>query len=157
MTQTKTKNTDFITYDVNELTSRRIDYNTVQKFHYGTGEYFGRPCQVANYYNSDRELVAQKLRYPSKEFQWLGDVKQAGLFGQQLWGSKGKMIVVTEGEIDALSVSKLWNNKFPVVSVKTGAAGAKKDLSKELEWLESFDSVVSVSYTHLTLPTIYSV
>ena len=59
-----------------------------------------------------------------------------------LWGSKGKMIVVTEGEIDALSVSKLWNNKFPVVSVKTGAAGAKKDLSKELEWLESFDSVV---------------
>ena len=39
------------------------------------------------------------------------DAKQATLFGQQLWGSKGKMIV-TEGEIDALSVSKLWNNKF---------------------------------------------
>ena len=52
------------------------------------------------------------------------------------------MIVVTEGEIDALSVSKLWDNKYPVVSIKTGAAGAKKDISKELEWLESFDSVV---------------
>ena len=122
---------DLIPHDVNEIVSRKIDFNTVQKFNYGTGAYFGRPCQVANYYNSDRELVAQKLRYPSKEFQWLGDTKQATLFGQHLWGSKGKMVVITEGEIDALSVSKLWNNKFPVVSVKTGAAGAKKDISKE--------------------------
>ena len=56
---------DFISFEVNELPSRKIDFNTVQKFNYGTGEYFGRPCQVANYYNSDRELVAQKLRYPS--------------------------------------------------------------------------------------------
>ena len=88
------------------------------------------------------QLVAQKLRYPSKEFQWLGDVKKATLFGQHLWREKGKMVVVTEGEIDALSVSKLWDNKYPVVSIKTGAAGAKKDISKELEWLESFDSVV---------------
>jgi len=143
LTQPQEKETTgFVNYDVNEIASRKIDFNTSQKFQYGTGAYFGRPCQIANYYNSDRELVAQKLRYPSKEFQWLGDVKQAGLFGQQLWGGKGKMIVITEGEIDALSVSKLWNNKFPVVSVKTGAAGAKKDLSKELEWLESFDSVV---------------
>ena len=82
-----------------------------------------------------------KLNYPSKEFQWLGDVKQATLFGQHLWREKGKMVVVTEGEVDALSVSKLWDNKYPVVSIKTGAAGAK-DISKELEWLESFDSVV---------------
>ena len=140
-TQTN-KTTDLIPSDVNEIASRKIDFNTVQKFNYGTGDYFGRACQVANYYNSDRELVAQKLRYPSREFQWLGDVKQATLFGQHLWGSKGKMVVITEGEIDALSVSKLWNNKFPVVSIKTGAAGAKKDISKELEWLENFDSVV---------------
>ena len=139
---TPMQDTNFVDNDVKELSSRKIDLNTVQKFNYGTAMHNGKVCQVANYYNSDRELVAQKLRYSDKSFQWLGDAKQATLFGQQLWGSKGKMIVVTEGELDALSVSKLWNNKFPVVSIKTGAAGAKKDIQKELEWLENFDSVV---------------
>lgn len=133
---------DFISGEVKELPQRKIDFTTAQKFNYSIGDYFGRPCHIANYYNSDRELVAQKLRYPSKDFQWLGDAKQATLFGQQLWASKGKMVVVTEGEIDALTVSKLWDNKFPVVSIKTGAAGAKKDIQKELEWLEGVDSVV---------------
>ena len=72
LTQSEQKETTgFINYDVNEIASRKIDYNTVQKFNYGTGAYFGRPCQIANYYNSDRELVAQKLRYPSKSFNGL--------------------------------------------------------------------------------------
>jgi twinkle protein len=52
------------------------------------------------------------------------------------------MIIVVEGEIDCLSVSKINSNKFPVVSVKSGAQGAKRDIQKELEWLEGFDSVV---------------
>ena len=141
-TPQKTISKDFINGEVKELKQRNIDFTTAQKFNYCTGAYFGRPCQIANYYNSDRELVAQKLRYPSKDFQWLGDVKQSGLFGQHLWRDKGKMVIITEGEIDALSVSKVNGNKFPVVSVKTGAAGAKKDIQKELEWLEGFESVV---------------
>ena len=52
------------------------------------------------------------------------------------------MIIITEGEIDCLSVSRINQNKFPVVSVKSGAQGAKKDIQRELEWLEGFDSVV---------------
>ena len=57
LTQSQEKETTgFINYDVNEIASRKIDYNTVQKFHYGTGKYFGRPCQIANYYNKDRAV-----------------------------------------------------------------------------------------------------
>jgi twinkle protein len=141
-TQTNKTNTDFISGTTTALTKRAIDYNTAQKFNYQTGAWFGRPCQIANYYNKDRQLVAQKLRYPDKTFQWLGDAKQSGLFGQHLWRDGGKMIVITEGEIDALSVSKINQNKFPVVSIKSGAQGAKKDIQKELEWLESYESVV---------------
>lgn len=141
--QTNTEgNTEFISGEVKELSKRNIDLNTVQKFNYQTGSWFGRPCQIANYYNKDKQLVAQKLRYPDKTFQWLGDAKQSGLFGQHLWRDKGKMVIITEGEIDCLSVSKINQNKFPVVSIKSGAQGAKKDIQKELEWLEGFESVV---------------
>ena len=133
---------EFISGDVKELSKRKIDFDTAQKFNYQTGSWFGRPCQIANYYNKDKQLVAQKLRYPDKTFQWLGDAKQSTLFGQHLWRDKGKMVIVTEGEIDCLSVSKINQNKFPVVSIKSGAQGAKKDIQKELEWLEGFESVV---------------
>jgi|TARA_R110000823_G_scaffold163253_4_gene294923 twinkle protein len=133
---------NFISGEITAITKRHIDFNTTQKYNYQTGTYFGRPCQIANYYDSDKTLVAQKLRYPDKTFQWLGDARQSGLFGQHLWRDKGKLIIVTEGELDALSVSKINSNKFPVVSIKSGAAGAKKDIQKELEFLESYESVV---------------
>lgn len=140
--QTQTNNAEFISGEVKELSKRKIDFDTAQKFNYQTGSWFGRPCQIANYYNKDKQLVAQKLRYPDKTFQWLGDSKLSGLFGQHLWRDKGKMLIITEGELDCLSVSKINQNKFPVVSIKSGAQGAKKDIQKELEWIEGFDSVV---------------
>jgi len=141
-TNTEEPSKDFISGNVSSLSKRNIDFNTAQKFNYQTGAWFGRPCQIANYYDKDKQLVAQKLRYPDKTFQWLGDAKKAGLFGQHLWRDGGKMIIITEGELDALSISRINQNKFPVVSIKTGAQGAKKDIQKELEWLESYESVV---------------
>ena len=141
-TNTQEPSKDFISGNVSALSKRNIDFNTAQKFNYQTGAWFGRPCQIANYYDKDKQLVAQKLRYPDKTFQWLGDAKKAGLFGQHLWRDGGKMCIITEGEIDALSVSRINQNKFPVVSIKTGAQGAKKDIQKELEWLERFETVV---------------
>ena len=46
------------------------------------------------------------------------------LYGQWLWRDGGKMVVVTEGELDCLSVSMIQQNKWPTVSVKNGAQGA---------------------------------
>jgi twinkle protein len=140
-TQTE-KVTNFITGEISPLPKRKIDLATTQKFNYQVGSWFGRPCQIANYYDNEKNLVAQKLRYANKEFQWLGDAKQSGLFGQHLWSGKGKLIVITEGEIDALTMSMLNQNRFPVVSIKSGAAGAKKDIQKSLEFLEGYESCV---------------
>ena len=69
-------------------------------------------------------------------------VTATGLYGQWLWRDGGKMVVVTEGELDCLSVSMIQQNKWPTVSVKNGAQGAKRDIQKSLEWLESFETVV---------------
>jgi twinkle protein len=52
------------------------------------------------------------------------------------------MLVITEGEIDAMSVSQLQGNKWATVSVPNGAQGAAKAIAKRLEWVEKFESVV---------------
>lgn len=94
------------------------------------------------YYNDKGIKVAQKLRYTTKDFSFIGETKNPRLFGQQLW-SKGKKIVITEGELDALSVSQIQNHKWPVVSIPNGAQSAKKAITQNLRWLEeNFDEIV---------------
>ena len=55
---------------------------------------------------------------------------EVNLFGQHKWKPGGKMITVTEGEVDAMSVSQVQGNKWPVVSVPSGAQSAKNILKK---------------------------
>ena len=50
-----------------------------------------------------------------------------GLFGQNTCRGKGKYITITEGELDALSVSEMFDNKH-VVSLRSGASAAAKRL-----------------------------
>ena len=143
METTTQKEIKFIKGEILPLNKRHITLDTAKKYNYEVGAYFGRPCHIANYYNDSKELVAQKLRYPSKEFQWLGNPKEAGLFGQETCKGKGKYITVTEGEIDALTMSQIQdNNRWDVVSIKTGAAGAKKDIQKSLDFLEGYENVI---------------
>ena len=134
--------TDMITGQVEALSKRQIDFDTCKFFNYQTGEYNGSPVQIAPYYNSNYLLVAQHIRFPNKDFIWLGDMNEVGLFGQHKWKGNQKMITICEGEIDAMSVSKVQGNKWPVVSVPSGAKSAKKYIKKELEYLESFEKVV---------------
>ena len=135
------KQRGFVEGEAKALPKRFINEETTRKFDYRVTRHNGKPCQVANYYK-DRKLVAQKLRYPDKSFQWIGSTKECGLYGEWLWRDGGKMIVVTEGELDALSLSQVQGNKWAVVSVKNGAQGAKKDIQKSLEFLERFETVV---------------
>lgn len=125
------------------LTKRSLNENTCSLWGYRVGNWAdGTPVQIADYRDEAGTLVAQKVRFPNKDFKFIGDTKAAGLYGQHLWRDGGKMIVVTEGEIDALSVSQAQGNKWPVVSVPNGAQGAKKSIQKSLEWLSKFETVV---------------
>ncbi len=123
------------------LIKRQISEETCRKYGYMVAkDKNGVQVQVANFYNSERELVGQKVRYPDKKFSSIGEVKT--LFGQHLFRDKGRKIIITEGEIDALSVAEVFNCKYPVVSLPNGANSAYKSIKHNLEFLISFDEVV---------------
>ena len=125
------------------LVARGISDETCKKFNYQVGLYKGESVHIANYYRKG-SVVAQHLRFPDKDkgFPWLGDGKKVDLFGQQLWrNTGGKRIVITEGEIDAMTVAQAFGLKWPVVAV-AGADRAKKQITQSLEFLESFEEVV---------------
>ena len=124
------------------LGKRKLTEETCKKFGYTIGEYQGQKVQIANYRGKDGSVVAQKIRLPNKNFKFLGDAKAAGLYGQHLWRDGGKMLVITEGEICALSMSQAQGNKFPVVSINSGAAGAKRCVQTSLEFVESYEKVI---------------
>lgn len=78
-----------------------------------------------------------------KTFGAIGDCKSPDLFGQFRAGSGGKMIVVTEGEYDAMAATDMLHElgkNYRVVSLPHGAN--VKDLKVNLEWLEQFETIV---------------
>ena len=131
-----------IDYEVVPLNKRGLDEETCKKWRYGVGMYQGRPVQVANYCDPTGTPVAQKLRFRDKSFIWLGEPKKAGLYGAHLWRDSGKMVTITEGEIDALSLSQCFSLRWPVVSIPNGAKSAAKTIAMNLDWLETFETVV---------------
>ena len=125
------------------LNKRRISEETCKKFGYSISTFAGRTVQVAAYRTEDRVVTAQKLRFADKGFTVRGSLSDAlPLWGQHLWRDGGRKVVITEGEIDAMSVSQVQGNKWPVVSLPNGAAGAAKAVAKAVKWLSKFEDVV---------------
>lgn len=127
---------------VQAIVSRKITEDTCKHFDYRIGEMKDKAVHIAPYHDAEGAVVGQKIRFQSKDFMFLGNAKTARLFGEHLWRDGGKMVVVTEGELDAMSVSQAQGNKWPVVSIRSGADGAAKDIRRSLDWLEKFESVI---------------
>ena len=129
-----------------ELPKRGITEETAKFFNYGIADYNGSPVQVATYEDQLGRQSAQHIRFKDKRFIWVGDCKNVQLWGQKLWrqhGSYGNIFaVITEGEIDAMSISQVQGNKFPVVSLPSGAQSANKYLAANLKWLNQFNKIV---------------
>lgn len=124
------------------LPERKLSAEVMKRYRYGislTGR--GELIHVANYVDEGGSIVAQKLRFPNKEFPWMGEAKKAMPFGFDLWKA-GKRLVITEGEIDCLTVAQLQKLSWPVWSVRSGARGARKELLAVLPTLEQFEEVV---------------
>lgn len=127
------------------LGKRKLTEDTCRKFGYTIGEdWNGTVVHIAPF-RRDGKLIAQKVRYPDKDFKHLGEAKP-GLWGEHLWQDGGKMLVITEGEIDAMSVSQLQGNKWPVVSLPNGTDKSGKSaadaVSRSINFVNSFDKVV---------------
>ncbi len=126
---------------IRHLEDRKIDTKPCRVYGYQTAEINGKEVQIANYFK-DGALVAQHMRGPDKKFHWVGKPRNCELFGQHLWGSGGKKLVITEGEIDCLTVAQLQDCKWPTVSLTGGAAGAVRDIKANLEFVNSFKEII---------------
>jgi twinkle protein len=125
-----------------DLADRGITEKTCRTYGYQVTRVNGKEVHVANYYRGG-ELIGQHLRGPNKQFAWKGSAKGAELFGQSLWKSTGgKRLIITEGEIDCMTVNQVLNGTWPVVSIPNGANSAAKAIKDNLEFVNSYNEVV---------------
>ena len=92
------------------------------------------------YYNDSGQVVGFKIKSKKKEFHYEGQGTDQ-LFGQHLFPTSGKRIVITEGELDAASCYEVMSG-WPMVSLPHGAASAKKDLQKAIPFLQGYQEIV---------------
>lgn len=99
----------------------------------------------------DGQLVGYKIREVPKNFRSIGRTgADCELFGQFRFNRGGKYVVITEGEVDQLSVyqmlkeynqSKGWDFETAVVSPTTGAQ-SKKQIAAQYKFFDSFDNII---------------
>jgi twinkle protein len=143
MMTAETETKGFLTGHYEHLTARKITEETCRKFEYQLGEdHYGKPVQIANYRDALGVRVCQKIRDKDKNFYITGHAKDMPLYGQSVWGQGGKYVTITEGEIDALSMSQAMNNKWAVVSLPNGTKSTTQALGNALDWLNTFDNIV---------------
>jgi len=123
------------------LRTRKLTEETCRKFGYTVGKYHGQTVQLAMYRDRKGRPVAQKVRTKDKNFSIVGDAKAMTLFGSHLW-STGKILVVAEGELDAMSISQIQNHRWATVSLPNGCQSAKRALLNNYDYVTSFESVV---------------
>ena len=130
-----------------EIIDRNIKESTCKK--YGVTVKMDSLGNITNHYypyhDAQGAKIATKTRYTKlKEFSLQGNTKFSGLFGEHLF-TKNKYVIITEGELDALSAYQMFKTdkyETPVVSIKNGVTSAVKDIKSSLDWLEKFNNVI---------------
>jgi len=96
----------------------------------------------AHYYPYEPDKSYKERKLP-KTFQWIGG-KSNKLFGQTLFSGGGRKLIITEGEIDALSVGQAswdkYKKVYPVVSI--ASATTLNPVLENRDWIRSFQEVI---------------
>lgn len=126
--------------EVENLPHRRINEKTCRMYGYTTG---ANQIEIESFQNASGIVQAQHIRTADKQFFWLGDTKGLQFFGQHLFPSQGgKRICITEGAIDCMTMSQLFDNKYPVVSIPNGVNSAVKCFKENYDFVNSFETIV---------------
>lgn len=138
---------EYLSLPITGIINRGLNKDACTKFGVRTevDQVHGVPARYFYPYYKDGELVAFKVRHAEeKVFYAVGTMSSdVELFGQGLAGEGGKMVIVTEGENDALAAVQMLasaGKNYRVVSLPNGAN--TNAIKANLEWLESFDTVV---------------
>lgn len=132
----------YVMRNFNELTDRGISLATAKKYGVTSKESFGKIIDHSYPYYINNEEVTCKIRKQDKSFAWTSSPKGVGLFGEQLFKAGGKYVTLVEGECDAMATYELLGSKWAVVSIRSGASGAVRDVKESLEFLESFENII---------------
>ena len=103
----------------------------------------GKPSAHLYPYTKNGQVVAYKKRTLPKDFSVVGKFKGIELFGQSV-STTGKMLVITEGELDAMAVAQAFYEKYKrfyaVVSIPS--ASMVNCILENREWVRRFETVV---------------
>lgn len=95
-------------------------------------------------HSSDGRLVGYKTReVATKTFRITRTEQSNTLFGQHLAPAGGKLLVITEGELDAAAAHQMFQARgknYKVVSLPDGAN--VRAIRENIEYLETFESIV---------------
>jgi twinkle protein len=141
LTTTTPKEFKVLTGSYIDLEDRGITEKTCRMYGYQVAKINGKEVHIANYYQGG-ELLGQHLRGPNKQFAWRGSAKGTELFGQNLWKAGGKRLIITEGELDCMTVNQVLGGTWAVVSIPNGAQSAAKSIKENLEFINSYAEVV---------------
>mgnify|MGYP006269192227 CR=1 FL=1 len=130
----------------NPLKSRGISRDTCKK--YGVRSILDDDGNdLVHYYphtaSNEEDVWCQRVVL-GKKFSWIGSPKDTKFFGQDVVGSGGKMILITEGVCDALAAWEMLQKhgkSYRVVSIVNGASAALKDFKNNFEWVNSFEQI----------------
>ena len=124
-------------YSNHSSSYRGISTSTYEKF----GVKANASSQYYPYTDDNGETVAYKERQcKDKKFFIHGNFNNVQLFGQTNFTPGGPKLVITEGEIDCMSVSEAFENKYPVVSIPSATGSSA--LLRHRDWIRSFKEVV---------------
>lgn len=137
-TMTSIKTTELLTPEIREF--RGVVEKTMKFYN------------VQTLVGQDGEAKKQAYIYPSggRKIRTLPKAfhTEAGFRGDELFGmdrfnaGSARMVVVTEGEVDALSAYQMLDGKFPVVSLPSASPSKKLWQGKAKDWLNSFEKII---------------
>jgi twinkle protein len=121
--------------------SKQVLYNAGVKVEYDQDRNI-----ISHYYpiTINRKVKAYKKRIvATKDFRVVGKAEVPELFNQSNCG-RYKNLVITEGEIDCLSIIEMLTKakaKFDVVSIVNGAQSARRNIASNLDFVNKYDKV----------------
>lgn len=130
---------------LNALKSRGISKEACIK--YGVTSIFEDGSDTFHFYpntKDDKIIGYMKRDVKNKDFRLYGEKDNLQFFGQNIAGANGKMIIVTEGQLDSLAcydmLSTMGKN-YRVISINNGASSSVKCFKDNYEWISSFDNI----------------
>ena len=121
--------------------SKQVLYNAGVKVEYDQDRNI-----VSHYYpiTINKKVKAYKKRIvATKDFRVVGKAEVPELFNQSNCG-RYKNLVITEGEIDCLSLLEMLTKakaKFDVVSIVNGAQSARRNIASNLDFINKYDKI----------------